>query len=118
MRISDWSSDVCSSDLPMSVCITVPSCTLLFLPIRISSLSPRSTALYQTLAPSSRRTLPTSVALGATQLCGWVSTRASPKRYFMSGLGAAGIDETLGRFRVVTLGDGQKGVHPHHNNNH
>src|SRR5471030_2953419 len=67
----------------MSVCITVPSWTLLFLPIRISSLSPRNTALNQTLAPSSSLTLPTSTALGATQLCGWVSTRASPRRYFI-----------------------------------
>src|SRR3546814_357276 len=92
------------SGKPMSVCITVPSCTLLFLPIRISSLSPRSTALNQTLAPSSRRTLPTSVALGATQLCGWVSTRASPRRYFMRILGASGIDERLGRCVQVDAG--------------
>src|SRR5471030_155216 len=67
----------------MSVCITVPSWTLLFLPISISTLSPRNTALNQTLAPSSSLTLPTSTALGATQLCGWVSTRASPRRYFI-----------------------------------
>ncbi len=59
----------------MSVCITLPSCTLLFSPIWISSLSPRSTAPNQTLAPLSRRTLPITAAVGAIQLSEWASTR-------------------------------------------
>src|SRR5471032_818011 len=101
----------------MSVCITVPSCTLLFLPIRISSLSPRSTALNQTLAPSSSLTLPTSTALGATQLCGWVWTWASPRRHFilfiLTALTASitpiralatDIDKTPGRLMQSELG--------------
>src|SRR5471032_427582 len=100
----------------MSVCITVPSCTLLFLQIRISSLSPRSTALNQTLAPSSSLTLPTSTALGATQLCGWVWTWASPRRYFIlfiiicrhrsitaTRAMASDIDKTLGRLMQADL---------------
>ena len=59
------------------------ACPVLFSPIWISSLSPRNTAPNQTLAPLSRRTLPITAAVGAIQLSGWASTRASPRRYFM-----------------------------------
>src|SRR3546814_533863 len=71
---------------PRSVCITLPSCTSLFSPMWINSLSPRRTAPNQTLAPASSLILPTSVALGATQLCGCASTRDSPRRYFTTHL--------------------------------
>ncbi len=57
----------------MSVWQTLASCTLDPAPISISSLSPRSTAPNQTLAPSPRRTLPISAASGAAQDPGAIS---------------------------------------------
>jgi len=59
------------SGLPWSVCRTLPSCTLLLRPMRIGSLSPRITALYQTLAFSASSTLPITWALSATQALAW-----------------------------------------------
>src|ERR1700712_2045158 len=84
---------------PMSVCITVPSWTLLFSPMSISSLSPRNTAPTQTLALACSLILPMRVAVGAIQLCGWASTRESPRRYFIlfsSWLGSAAVGRALG----------------------
>ena len=51
---------------PGSVWITLPSWMLLPRPISIQSVSPRITALNQTLAAASRRTLPITCADGAT----------------------------------------------------
>ena len=51
---------------PGSVCSVQLSCTLLRSPTSIHSLSPRSTAPNQTLAPALSLTLPMSVALSAT----------------------------------------------------
>ena len=62
---------------PMSVCSTLHSCTLLRAPTVIHSLSPRSTAPYQTLAPSPRLTRPMTVALSATQAVGAMRGRPS-----------------------------------------
>src|SRR5829696_8769058 len=54
-----------------------PSCTLVLAPIRMGSVSPRSTAPYQTLDSSPRWTSPITQAPGATQAdcatCGEVS---------------------------------------------
>ena len=63
---------------PMSVCITAASCTLLRAPMVIHSLSPRSTAPYQTLAPSPRLTRPMTSALSATQAVGAMRGASSP----------------------------------------
>ena len=52
---------------PASVCSTLRSWTLEFSPTVIGSLSPRSTAPNQTLAPGFRITLPRTVAPGAIQ---------------------------------------------------
>ncbi len=68
------------SGRPGSVCITVPSCTLLRAPITIGSLSPRSTAPYQTVAPGPRVTRPMITALSATQALGSIWGVASPRR--------------------------------------
>ena len=66
------------SGMPLSVCSTLPSCTLQLRPSVIQSLSPRSTAPYQTLAPSARRTRPMTLAVSATQalsaICGTQSS--------------------------------------------
>src|SRR3989338_6677228 len=93
------------SGKPISVCITVPSCTLLFSPIWISSLSPRSTALNHTLAPGSSLTLPTRVAFGATQLSAWASTWDEPRRYFMdaSSISSGELDKVLGRLMHIDM---------------
>ena len=50
---------------PRSVWQVEPSCTLAPSPISIHSLSPRSTAPNQTLAPGFRRTRPITVAVSA-----------------------------------------------------
>ncbi len=52
---------------PGSVWITELSWMLEFSPMMIQSLSPRSTAPHQMLAPFISRTLPISTALGAIQ---------------------------------------------------
>jgi len=52
---------------PMSVCSTLPSCTLVRAPRVIHSLSPRSTAPYQTLDAAPIATRPMTCALSATQ---------------------------------------------------
>jgi hypothetical protein len=50
-----------------SACSTEPSWMLLFLPMRIFSVSPRTTHWYQTLAFSAISTWPITSALSATQ---------------------------------------------------
>ena len=60
-----------------SVCSTLPSCTLLWAPTVMRSLSPRSTAPYQTLAFSPNVTRPITSALSATQAVGCTSGTSS-----------------------------------------
>src|SRR5947208_6787665 len=59
--------------------MTTLSCTLLRGPTRIGSVSPRSTAPNQTLAPASIVTSPISVAFGATKASGATRGRLSPR---------------------------------------
>jgi hypothetical protein len=61
------------SGLPMSVCSIDRSCTLVLRPMRIGSLSPRTTAPNHTLEFSAMYTSPITCALSATQV-------PSPKR--------------------------------------
>ena len=61
------------SGKPLSVWQTQPSCTLVFSPTTIGSMSPRSTALNQTAAPAPSRTRPISRAPGATQASAAIS---------------------------------------------
>ena len=66
------------SGMPMSVCSRQPSWTLVRAPSVIQSLSPRSTAPYQTLLPSAMRTRPITWALSATQAVGSIWGASSP----------------------------------------
>ena len=65
------------SGQPRSVCSTLPSCTLLLRPMVMRSVSPRSTAPYQTLAFSASVTRPITWALPATQALGCTSGTSS-----------------------------------------
>ena len=62
---------------PMSVCSTLPSCTLEFSPTTMGSLSPLSTAPHQTEAFRFSTTRPISTAVGATQKAASSSTSRS-----------------------------------------
>jgi len=55
---------------PGSVWSTAPSCTFVLSPISIKSLSPRITALNQTLLDDPMFTFPTTTAFGATHTLG------------------------------------------------
>jgi hypothetical protein len=52
---------------------------LLFSPMLIGSLSPRSVAFHQIEAFLARRTSPMTIAFGATQLCGSSCGRRAPR---------------------------------------
>src|ERR1700691_270849 len=66
---------------PGSVCMTVPSCTLLLAPMLMVSLSPRKVAPNHTLLCSARTTLPMIEALGATYALGAKFGEISPNLY-------------------------------------
>src|ERR1700722_2486544 len=66
---------------PGSVCSTAPSCTLLFAPMRMTSLSPRSVAPNHTVEFSARMTFPTTVAFGAIYALDATVGESSPNLY-------------------------------------
>src|ERR1700674_5558522 len=66
---------------PGSVCNTAASCTLLFAPIRMTSLSPLSVAPNHTVEFSARMTFPTTVAFGAMYALDATIGESSPNLY-------------------------------------
>src|ERR1700680_2367595 len=77
---------------PGSVCSTAASCTLLFAPMRMTSLSPRSVAPNHTEEFSARMTFTPTVALGAIYALHAIIGESSPNLYKAIRAPAHGID--------------------------
>ncbi len=123
--VAPWITALCATDAssPMSAgavarpCTTAPSWMFAPGPMTAYDVSPRTTAPYQMDAPSSMRTSPTTVAVGAMKALSWIAGTFSPTAYTgiardlppemraYPNLSQAEVEmaESLGRYRARRL---------------